>query len=98
MFEYTRTELGIPIHLGTRINKYFEEDDKAGIELESGEKVTVMTKVRGSLPADLTSELRMSSLVLMACDPKLANLCLVMLISQNRAAMRCSVRGSRTRI
>ncbi|PSK37287.1 hypothetical protein B9Z65_2029 [Elsinoe australis] len=38
VFEYARTELGIPIHLGTRINKYFEEDDKAGIELESGEK------------------------------------------------------------
>jgi hypothetical protein len=38
VFEYAR-ELGIPIHLGKRVVQYFEDGEKAGIELESGEKV-----------------------------------------------------------
>ncbi|THW56223.1 putative MAK1-like monooxygenase [Aureobasidium pullulans] len=39
VFEYARDELGIPIHLGKRIQKYFEDDKQAGIVLEDGEKV-----------------------------------------------------------
>ena len=39
VFDHARDELGIPIHLGQKIEKYFEEDDSAGIVLESGEKV-----------------------------------------------------------
>ena len=41
VFEYARDELGIPIHLGKRIQKYFEDDNQAGIVLEDGEKVSV---------------------------------------------------------
>lgn len=41
VFEYARNELGIPIHLGKRIQKYFEDDKQAGIVLEDGEKVSV---------------------------------------------------------
>jgi 2-polyprenyl-6-methoxyphenol hydroxylase-like FAD-dependent oxidoreductase len=39
VFDYARDELKIPIHLGNRIETYFEDEDKAGIVLESGEKV-----------------------------------------------------------
>lgn len=39
VFEYARDELGIPIHLGQRIVEYFEDGEKAGIVLQSGEKV-----------------------------------------------------------
>ncbi|KAG4412371.1 hypothetical protein IFR04_014491 [Cadophora malorum] len=39
VFEYAES-LGIPIHLGSRVVQYFEDEEKAGIELESGEKVT----------------------------------------------------------
>ena len=38
-FEYARDELGIPIHLGKRIERYFEIETVAGITLENGEKV-----------------------------------------------------------
>ena len=38
VFEYAES-LGIPIHLGSRVVQYFEDEEKAGIELESGEKV-----------------------------------------------------------
>lgn len=41
VFEYARNELRIPIHLGKRIQKYFEDDKQAGIVLEDGEKVSV---------------------------------------------------------
>ncbi|KAK7700186.1 hypothetical protein SLS57_012184 [Botryosphaeria dothidea] len=40
VFEYARDELGIPIHLGQRIVEYFEDEEKAGIQLATGEKVT----------------------------------------------------------
>ena len=40
VFNYAKDDLGIPIHLGCRISKYFEESDCAGIILDSGEKVT----------------------------------------------------------
>ncbi|KAL2221519.1 putative MAK1-like monooxygenase [Thermoascus aurantiacus ATCC 26904] len=40
VFNYARDELGIPIHLGQRVTRYFEDDEKAGIILDSGEKVT----------------------------------------------------------
>ena len=40
LFHYARDELGIPVRLGTRINKYFETPSEAGIILESGEKIT----------------------------------------------------------
>jgi 2-polyprenyl-6-methoxyphenol hydroxylase-like FAD-dependent oxidoreductase len=39
VFEYARDELGIPIHLGQNVAQYFEDDDKAGIILKTGEKV-----------------------------------------------------------
>ncbi|KAK7752780.1 hypothetical protein SLS62_005332 [Diatrype stigma] len=39
VFHYAKDELGIPIHLGHRIKTYFEEDDQAGIVLDSGEKI-----------------------------------------------------------
>lgn len=39
VFKYARDELGIPIHLDTKVEDYFESDDEAGIVLESGEKV-----------------------------------------------------------
>lgn len=42
VFEYARDELGIPIHLGKRVVQYFEDGEKAGIELESGEKVHIL--------------------------------------------------------
>lgn len=55
VFEYARDELGIPIHLDSRILKYFEDEKEAGIVLGSGEKVcdshstnlkSVLTKAR----------------------------------------------------
>lgn len=39
VFHYARDDLGIPIHLGRKIEKYFENDQEAGIVLENGEKV-----------------------------------------------------------
>lgn len=38
VFEYAK-ELGIEIHLGRRIEQYWEEGDEAGIILDSGERV-----------------------------------------------------------
>ncbi|KUJ18997.1 putative MAK1-like monooxygenase [Mollisia scopiformis] len=40
VFEYARDELGIPIHLGQKVTKYFEDEKEASIELEDGTKVT----------------------------------------------------------
>ncbi|KIW67354.1 hypothetical protein PV04_06615 [Phialophora macrospora] len=39
IFNYARDDLKIPIHLGQKVEKYFEEDDRAGIQLANGEKV-----------------------------------------------------------
>ncbi|KAK3349142.1 hypothetical protein B0T25DRAFT_481607 [Lasiosphaeria hispida] len=39
VFNYARDELKIPIHLNQQVNEYFEEPDRAGIVLTSGEKV-----------------------------------------------------------
>ncbi len=39
VFDYARDELGIPIHLGHFVEEYFEDEDKAGIVLKSGERV-----------------------------------------------------------
>ncbi|RYP82354.1 hypothetical protein DL770_005613 [Monosporascus sp. CRB-9-2] len=39
VFHYARDELGIPIHLGHKIQTYFENEEQSGIVLESGEKV-----------------------------------------------------------
>lgn len=50
VFEYARGELGIPIHLGKRVVQYFEGGGKAGIELESGEKVLTPTLPPNRLP------------------------------------------------
>ena len=36
LFNYAKDDLGIPIHLGHRIRKYFEDDKAAGIVLEDG--------------------------------------------------------------
>ncbi|KAH9889647.1 FAD/NAD(P)-binding domain-containing protein [Xylariomycetidae sp. FL2044] len=40
VFNYARDDLGIPIHLGHRIQTYFEDENEAGIVLETGEKVS----------------------------------------------------------
>lgn len=40
VFNYAKDELGIPIHLGQKVTKYFEDENQAGIILDSGEKVT----------------------------------------------------------
>lgn len=39
VFNYAKDDLGIPIHLGSRVTQYFEDEEKAGIVLENGEKV-----------------------------------------------------------
>ncbi len=39
VFEYARNDLGIPIHLGNFVDEYFEDEEKAGIVLHTGEKV-----------------------------------------------------------
>jgi len=40
VFNYVKDDLAIPIHLGCRISKYFEDASSAGIVLESGAKVS----------------------------------------------------------
>ncbi|KAF4314100.1 putative FAD binding domain protein [Botryosphaeria dothidea] len=47
VFEYARDELGIPIHLGQRIVEYFEDEEKAGIQLATGEKAHVVLGADG---------------------------------------------------
>ncbi|KAK4463598.1 hypothetical protein QBC42DRAFT_323628 [Cladorrhinum samala] len=39
VFKYATEELGIPIRLGQLVEEYFEDEDKAGIVLKSGERV-----------------------------------------------------------
>lgn len=39
VFNHAKEDLKIPIHLGKKVVRYFEEGDKAGIELEDGEVV-----------------------------------------------------------
>lgn len=41
VFNYVRDELGVPIHLGCRVQNYYEDEEKgvAGIVLEAGSKV-----------------------------------------------------------
>ena len=39
VFNYAKDDLGIPVRLGCRISKYFEEPDKAGIVLDTGERI-----------------------------------------------------------
>lgn len=41
VFEYARGELGIPIHLDRRIERYFEDEEEAGIILDDGERVAL---------------------------------------------------------
>jgi 2-polyprenyl-6-methoxyphenol hydroxylase-like FAD-dependent oxidoreductase len=40
VYYYAKDVLGIPIRTGSRVIKYFENADCAGVELENGEKVT----------------------------------------------------------
>ena len=40
VFNYAKDELGIPIHLGQPVEKYFEDDERAGIVLQNGEKAS----------------------------------------------------------
>jgi 2-polyprenyl-6-methoxyphenol hydroxylase-like FAD-dependent oxidoreductase len=40
VYDYATKELGIPIHLNNKIQTYFEDTDRAGIALESGERVS----------------------------------------------------------
>lgn len=46
VFEYARTDLGIPIHLGNRIEEYFEDEAKAGIVLADGRRVSASADPR----------------------------------------------------
>ncbi|KAK1759958.1 6-hydroxynicotinate 3-monooxygenase [Echria macrotheca] len=39
VFNYARDELGIPIHLGQRVEEYFEDGGQAGIVLKDGTRV-----------------------------------------------------------
>ena len=39
IFNHAKDDLGIPINLGKRVVGYFEDEEKAGIELENGEQV-----------------------------------------------------------
>ncbi|KAI1101677.1 FAD/NAD(P)-binding domain-containing protein [Jackrogersella minutella] len=39
VFDYAKDDLHIPIHLGRRIEEYFEDEKEAGIVLENGEKI-----------------------------------------------------------
>lgn len=39
VYDYATKALGIPIHLNNKIRTYFEDDQQAGIVLETGEKV-----------------------------------------------------------
>jgi 2-polyprenyl-6-methoxyphenol hydroxylase-like FAD-dependent oxidoreductase len=39
VFDYASKDLGIPIHLNRRIERYFEEENESGIILDSGERV-----------------------------------------------------------
>ncbi|KAJ5888757.1 MAK1-like monooxygenase [Penicillium taxi] len=40
IFNYAKDDLGIPIHLGQRVEEYFEDENEAGIILKTGEKIT----------------------------------------------------------
>ena len=55
VFNFARDECGIPITLGAKVSKYFEDDKEAGIELEDGRKVSCKT-CRGRL--ELISQCR----------------------------------------
>lgn len=39
VFNYAKDDLGIPIHLGSKVVQYFEDETGAGIKLENGEEV-----------------------------------------------------------
>ncbi|KAK4187697.1 hypothetical protein QBC35DRAFT_220787 [Podospora australis] len=39
VFNYARDELGIPIYLGQCVEEYFEDENKAGIVLKTGERI-----------------------------------------------------------
>ncbi|KAI1845924.1 hypothetical protein JX265_011180 [Neoarthrinium moseri] len=39
VYDYATKQLGIPIHLGNKIRTYFEDEDKSGILLETGERI-----------------------------------------------------------
>jgi 2-polyprenyl-6-methoxyphenol hydroxylase-like FAD-dependent oxidoreductase len=39
VFNYAKDELKIPINLGKRISKYWETENEAGIELDTGERI-----------------------------------------------------------
>ena len=40
VFNYAQHDLGIPIHLDCKVVGYFDDDDRAGIGLEDGRKIT----------------------------------------------------------
>lgn len=46
VYNHAKEDLKIPIHLGKKVVRYFEEGEKAGIELEGGEVVSGL-KTRG---------------------------------------------------
>lgn len=40
VYNYATKDLGIPIHLNNKIRTYFEDEEGAGVVLESGERVS----------------------------------------------------------
>lgn len=42
VFNYARDDVGIPIHLNRRIERYFEDENEAGIILDDGERVRAL--------------------------------------------------------
>jgi 2-polyprenyl-6-methoxyphenol hydroxylase-like FAD-dependent oxidoreductase len=48
VFRHVRDELKVPVHLNRRIEEYFEDEDGAGIILDSGETVRDIQLPRGA--------------------------------------------------
>lgn len=110
VFEYARDELGIPIHLGRRIQNYFEDEKEAGILLDNGDKVTSLALTHGWLltVSQITADVVIGSdgvrskareLVLGYVDrPKVGlndHVSIRMLTISSQVAMQSSVHGSR---
>ena len=72
VFNYARDELGIPIHLGSRIKQYFENETEAGVEFEDGTKAVgdvvigsdgVRSKARELVLGEIFAPYRLSLIV-----------------------------------
>ncbi len=82
VFNYARDELGIPIHLGQNVSQYFEDEHKAGIILNNGEKASSTPIYPRSPPSPVVKmqsnnsrSWEMSSSELTASDRRPESLC-----------------------